>query len=76
MTAFESCTTSPRTRLQEGVIARSLHGAEATLAAIELEPSTEAPEHSHVNEPICILTSGLLTFRIGDEQQALEPGAT
>ena len=34
------------------------------------------PEHAHVNEQIGILTGGSLTFRIGDEQQDLRPGAT
>jgi quercetin dioxygenase-like cupin family protein len=76
MTAFDKLHDIAPNVIWDGVIARSLHGAEATLAAIELEPNTEVPEHAHVNEQIGILTSGLLAFRIGDEQQDLEPGAT
>jgi quercetin dioxygenase-like cupin family protein len=63
-------------RIWPGLVGRSLHGAEATLAAIELEPNVDVPEHSHVNEQIGILTGGSLTFRIGGEEQELEPGAT
>ena len=63
-------------RIWPGLVGRSVHGAEATLAAIELEPNVDVPEHSHVNEQIGILTSGSLTFRIGGEEQELEAGAT
>jgi len=59
-----------------GLIARSLTGAEATLAQIELEPGIDVPEHEHVNEQIGILTRGSLTFRIGGEEKLLQPGAT
>jgi quercetin dioxygenase-like cupin family protein len=76
MTAFDKLQDIAPNVIWDGVIGRSLHGAEATLAAIELEPDTDVPEHEHVNEQIGILTSGLVTFRIGGEQQELEPGAT
>jgi quercetin dioxygenase-like cupin family protein len=59
-----------------GVIGRAVAGEEATLAAIELEPGTDVPEHHHVNEQIGILLRGSLTFRIGDESRKLRPGAT
>jgi quercetin dioxygenase-like cupin family protein len=59
-----------------GLIGRSLTGAEATLAQIELEPNIDVPEHEHVNEQIGILTRGSLTFRIGGEEKDLRPGAT
>ena len=71
MTAFDKLHDIAPNVIWDGVIGRSLHGAEATLAAIELEPNIDVPEHAHVNEQIGILTSGLLTFRIGDEQQDL-----
>ncbi|HEX4526346.1 MAG TPA: cupin domain-containing protein [Gaiellaceae bacterium] len=76
MTAFDNLSEIAPNVIWNGVIGRSLHGAEATLAAIELEPDTDVPEHAHVNEQIGILTTGSLTFRIGDEEQDLRPGAT
>lgn len=62
-------------RIWDGVVARSVHGAEATLAAIELEPGAVVPEHSHVNEQTGILILGSLTFTIGGETKELRPGA-
>jgi quercetin dioxygenase-like cupin family protein len=76
MSAFDKLSEIAPNVIWAGVIGRSLHGAEATLAAIELEPGTLVPEHAHVNEQIGILTGGSLTFRIGEEEQALRPGAT
>ncbi len=62
-------------RIWDGVVARSVHGAEATLAAIELEPGAVVPGHSHVNEQTGILILGSLTFPIGGETKELRPGA-
>ena len=62
-------------RIWEGVVARSVSGAEATLAAIELDPGAVVPEHSHVNEQTGILIRGSLTFTIGGETKELRPGA-
>jgi len=74
MTAFHELGTIEPLQVWTGLIARPLHGAEATLAQIELEPRLDVPEHSHVNEQIGILTGGSLTFRIGDEEKLLAPG--
>jgi quercetin dioxygenase-like cupin family protein len=76
MSAFDNLGEIAPNVVWDGVVARSLHGTEATLAAIELEPDVDVPEHAHVNEQIGILTGGSLTFRIGDEEQDLRPGAT
>jgi quercetin dioxygenase-like cupin family protein len=58
-----------------GVVGRSVHGAEATLAAIELDPGAEVPEHAHANEQTGVLVRGSLTFRIGTETRELRPGS-
>ena len=76
MTAFDNLSEIAPNVIWEGVIGRSLHGTEAMLAAIELERDADVPEHAHVNEQIGILIGGGLTFRIGDEEQELRPGAT
>jgi quercetin dioxygenase-like cupin family protein len=62
-------------QIWDGVAARVVHGDEATLAAIELEPGAVVPEHSHLNEQTGILVSGSLTFRIGGEAKEVRPGA-
>jgi quercetin dioxygenase-like cupin family protein len=62
-------------RIWDGVVARAVSGAEATLAAIELQPEAVVPEHAHVNEQTGILVRGSLTFTIGGETKELHPGA-
>jgi len=76
MTAFNELKDIAPLQIWPGLIGRALTGAEATLAQIELEPDVDVPQHAHVNEQIGILTGGSLTFRIGDESRALQPGAT
>jgi unsaturated pyranuronate lyase len=76
MTAFDELRAIVPLKIWDGVIGRAIVGEQATLTAIELEPNTIVPEHSHVNEQMGILLRGSLTFRVGDERKALEPGAT
>jgi quercetin dioxygenase-like cupin family protein len=75
-TPFDDLRDIAPTVVWDGLIARALHGAEATLTAIEIEPGIAVPEHSHENEQIGILTGGSLTFRIGGEERELRPGGT
>jgi len=76
MTAFHHWDEIVPLKIWEGVVARAVHGDEATLAAIELEPGTIVPEHSHVNEQTGMLVRGAVRFRIGDETSDLVPGST
>ena len=76
MTPFDDLREIAPNVIWDGVVGRSLHGAQATLSAIELAPGTSVPEHAHVNEQIGILLEGSLTFRIGEEERELAPGAT
>jgi quercetin dioxygenase-like cupin family protein len=76
MNAFDNLGTIVPVRIWDGVVARVWSGENAALAAIELAPNSHVPEHSHENEQTGILLRGRLTFRIGDESQELEPGAT
>ena len=62
-------------KIWDGVVGRSVHGAEATLAAIELAAGADVPEHAHANEQTGVLMHGSLTFRIGEETKELRPGA-
>jgi quercetin dioxygenase-like cupin family protein len=63
-------------RIWEGVTGRVVGGNRATVAVIELEPSSIVPEHSHVNEQIGVCVAGSLTFRAGDEEREIRPGGT
>jgi len=74
MSAFSELAALEPQVIWPGLIARSLTGENATLAQIELEPNIDVPEHRHANEQIGFLTSGSLTFRIGDETRELLPG--
>ena len=75
MSAFDDIREIVPLQIWNGVVGRSVEGKEATLAAIELDPNTEVPEHRHVNEQTGMLIRGSLTFRIGDETKELRPGS-
>jgi quercetin dioxygenase-like cupin family protein len=75
MSAFDDIRDIVPLRIWAGVVGRSVAGKEATLAAIELDPNTEVPEHRHVNEQTGILLRGSLTFRVGDETKDLQSGS-
>ncbi len=63
-------------RLLEGILARSVHGDEITLAVIDLDPSLEMPEHRHPQEQLGVVVRGELTLRIGDESRLRRAPAT
>jgi quercetin dioxygenase-like cupin family protein len=75
MSAFYELGGVAPIRIWDGVVARAVDGAEATLALIELEPDAVVPEHAHVNEQTGLLLSGSLTFTIAGESRELQPGA-
>jgi quercetin dioxygenase-like cupin family protein len=76
MSAFDDIREIVPLKIWDGVVGRAVAGKEATLAAIELDPNVEVPEHQHVNEQTGILLRGSLRFRIGDETKELVPGST
>jgi quercetin dioxygenase-like cupin family protein len=63
-------------KIWDGVVGRSVHGDEATLSVLTLEPNVKVPEHSHRNEQMGVLVRGSVTFRVGDEEKLLSPGET
>jgi quercetin dioxygenase-like cupin family protein len=75
VTAFDHWDEVVPLKIWNGVVGRAVHGDEATLAALELEPNCVVPEHSHVNEQTGVLLRGSVTFRIGDETKELTPGS-
>ena len=76
MSQFDELQTIVPLQIWEGVVARVWSGEQAALTAIELEPGSHVPEHSHPNEQTGILIRGGLTFRIGAERKELRPGST
>ncbi len=74
MSAFSKLEDMQPQQIWDGLIARSLHGEQSTLAQIELEPNIDVPEHAHENEQIGILTAGSMTFTIGGESKEVRPG--
>jgi quercetin dioxygenase-like cupin family protein len=76
VSAFDDVRAIVPHKIWNGVVGRSVHGAEATLSVLTLEPGIAVPEHSHLNEQIGVLLHGSVTFHIGDEQKQLLPGAT
>lgn len=73
---FADLPDIPRLRVWEGVAGRVVGGTGLTLAFVELDPSSVVPEHSHPHEQIGVCVSGSLTFRIGEEEREIAPGAT
>jgi quercetin dioxygenase-like cupin family protein len=66
-------------RLQEEqlnpLLARKVvHSENMTIARLSLRKYAVVPEHSHSNEQITMLESGVLKFHIGGEEQILRAG--
>jgi quercetin dioxygenase-like cupin family protein len=76
MSAFQDLAALPAQQLSPGCLARAIHGRGVTFAVVEIEPHAELPEHSHENEQLGIVIRGSVTFRVGDEENTLEPGGT
>jgi quercetin dioxygenase-like cupin family protein len=61
--------------LLEGILARSVHGADLTLALVDLAPYLRMPEHRHPQEQLGMVVRGELTLTIGDSESRLRrPG--
>jgi len=53
---------------------KMLHGQHMTVARIRLAQGAVVPEHSHPNEQISILESGVLRFVLAGEERILHAG--
>jgi quercetin dioxygenase-like cupin family protein len=73
---LEDLSAIPALKVWDRVVARSVEGERLNLAVVELEPSSDVPEHSHENEQLGIVLRGSLTFRVADEVRDVEAGAT
>lgn len=59
---------APAERMNEFLTRRVLHTAQMTIAKLELRKGAHVPTHSHENEQVSMVESGLLRFRFGDEE--------
>lgn len=62
--------------IRAGMKARVVNGERTTMAVIDIEPNAIAEEHSHENEQLGLVISGLLTLRVAGESRDLQPGDT
>jgi quercetin dioxygenase-like cupin family protein len=76
MAPFDDIATTEPLRIWEGVLARTIDGAQLSLAVVELDPGSVVREHSHENEQLGFVVSGSVTFRIDDDTRELWPGGT
>lgn len=76
MSAFDDLDAIRPQQLFPGFLARTVHGERITLAVVEIEAGSALPEHHHENEQLGLVLRGSLTFRVGDEERTLGPGAT
>jgi quercetin dioxygenase-like cupin family protein len=66
--------TMEREQLNPRFARTALHGANLTIARVELKQNCVVPEHSHVNEQITIIESGALKFSIDGGEQIMRAG--
>ena len=76
MSAFDRLRDLGVHDLFPGFAARAIHGEELTLAVVEIDADAALPEHHHPNEQFGLVLTGSIVFRVGDEEQELEPGST
>ncbi|HEY2018447.1 MAG TPA: cupin domain-containing protein, partial [Bryobacteraceae bacterium] len=53
---------------------RAIHGANLTIARLEIKKDAVVPEHSHVNEQISMVERGALKFFIDGGEQIVSAG--
>ena len=76
MSAFDHLDAMRPIGIWEGVLARTVDGEQCSVGAVELDPGSVVPEHSHPNEQLGIVVIGSVSFRVGDEERELGPGGT
>lgn len=58
----------------DGFKAKLVHSDSLTTSFWEIEKGAVLPRHSHINEQISIVTSGILELTIGNEKMKLSKG--
>jgi quercetin dioxygenase-like cupin family protein len=76
MSAFDDLGEIGSIDIWDGVVARVVDGELCSLAVVELDPGAIVAEHRHANEQLGMVLHGSVSFRVGDEERLLGPGAT
>jgi quercetin dioxygenase-like cupin family protein len=63
-----------REQLNARVSRRAIHGAQLTIARLELQKYAVVPEHSHLNEQVSMVERGLLKFFYEGREQVVGAG--
>jgi len=70
---FIDCRTLVPREVALGFRGRFVHGHDMTLAIWEIEPGSDLPDHSHVQEQIVMVLSGEFELTAAGEKQVLTP---
>jgi quercetin dioxygenase-like cupin family protein len=76
MGTFTSFASERPYKIWTGAVARAVHGDRITMAAVDLDPDVEVPEHRHHNEQLGFVLRGRVTMVIAGEARELRPGET
>ena len=74
MAPFDDIATTGPIRIWDGVLARTVDGAQLSLAVVELDPGSVVREHATRTSSSASSSPVRSTFRIGDETRELGPG--
>lgn len=74
MGTFTSFTHERPYKIWNGAVARAVHGDRITMAAVDLEPNLQVPEHRHENEQLGFVLKGKVTMTIAGEAKELGIG--
>ena len=64
----------PKMELFPGALSGLVGGDKLMLSFLEMAEGSTVPEHSHPHEQAGLVLEGKLRFRIGEEEQLMEPG--
>lgn len=76
MSTFTSFAAERPYKIWSGAVARAVHGDRITMAAVDLEPDLDLPEHRHENEQLGFVLRGKVTMTIGGDARELSAGET
>ncbi|MBM3144710.1 MAG: cupin domain-containing protein [Chloroflexi bacterium] len=71
---FYDPSERPSKVLAPGIHARTFWGKKMLIAAVDLDPNTRLPRHSHPHEQLGNVIQGQMELTIGEETRLLQPG--
>jgi quercetin dioxygenase-like cupin family protein len=74
MATFTSFSSVRPYKIWSGAVARAVTGERITMAAVDLDPNLEVPEHRHENEQLGFVLSGKVTMIIAGDARELAAG--